>query len=64
MDLRQMDAQLKKLSIENQQWGGPVGKLRTEILEGSKSRMKGDYARLIKLYFEDIARKERAAQKR
>jgi hypothetical protein len=37
------------------QWGELPGHLRTEILQLSKGRYREDYARLIQLYFREIA---------
>jgi hypothetical protein len=37
------------------QWGELPGHLRTEILQLSKGRYRDDYARLIQLYFREIA---------
>ena len=36
-------------------WGDLPGHLRTEILQMSQSRYRDDYARLIELYFREIA---------
>ena len=36
-------------------WGELPGHLRTEILQLSKGRYRDDYARLIQLYFREIA---------
>ena len=49
-----LDTHLKALSTRN--WGELPGTLRTEILQSSRKRPDGDYARLIKLYFDEISR--------
>ena len=36
-------------------WGELPGHLRTEILQSSQGRYREDYARLIQLYFREIA---------
>ena len=36
-------------------WGELPGHLRTEILQMSQGRYRDDYARLIQLYFREIA---------
>jgi hypothetical protein len=40
-------------------WGELPGHLRTEILQMSQGRYREDYARLIQLYFQEIAAGER-----
>jgi hypothetical protein len=49
-----MQSHLKNLSSRN--WGQLPGTLQTEILQATRRRPDGDYARLIKMYFEDISR--------
>jgi hypothetical protein len=51
-----LDTHLKALSTRN--WGELPGTLRTEILQSSRKRPDGDYARLIKLYFDEISRSQ------
>ncbi len=45
------------------QWGELPGHLRTEILQLSKGRYRDDYARLIQLYFREIAADAGKAEK-
>jgi hypothetical protein len=45
------------------QWGELPGHLRTEILQLSKGRYRDDYARLIQLYFREIAADASKAEK-
>ena len=47
-----------KAAVRNQTgraWGELPGHLRTEILQMSEGRYRGDYAQLIELYFREIA---------
>ena len=54
VDLRQLENRLQKMTKRN--WGELPGHLRTEILQAAQRRPNGDYAKLIKLYFEEIAK--------
>ncbi|MBX3440813.1 MAG: hypothetical protein KF774_00300 [Planctomyces sp.] len=49
-----LDSHLEQLSTRN--WGQLPGTLQTEILQSTRKRADGDYARLIKLYFDEISR--------
>jgi hypothetical protein len=49
-----VDAQLEKLSARK--WGELPGKLQTEILQSTRRRPDGDYAPLIRRYFDSISR--------
>ena len=52
-DLSQLKALLS--SKTGRAWGELPGHLRTEILQMSQGRYRDDYARLIQLYFREIA---------
>ncbi|QDV49173.1 hypothetical protein [Gimesia fumaroli] len=54
VDFSQLKTKLKAMSSRN--WGELPGNLDTEILQGSRSRTDPEYARLIKHYFEAIAK--------
>ena len=54
VDFTQLKTKLKAMS--NRNWGELPGHLDTEILQGSRSRTDPEYARLIKHYFEAIAK--------
>tara|TARA_R110002111_G_scaffold168038_1_gene233904 strand:+ start:214868 stop:218926 length:4059 start_codon:yes stop_codon:yes gene_type:complete len=54
VDFTQLQTKLKAMS--NRNWGELPGNLDTEILQGSSSRTDPEYARLIKHYFEAIAK--------
>lgn len=54
VDFSQLQTKLKAMS--NRNWGELPGNLDTEILQGSRSRTDPEYARLIKHYFEAIAK--------
>lgn len=54
-----IEAHLKQLSTRN--WGELPGTLKTELLDASRKRPDGDYAKLIRLYFEDISRRQTPA---
>lgn len=54
VDFTQLQTKLKAMSSRN--WGELPGKLDTEILQGSRGRTDPEYARLIKHYFEAIAK--------
>ncbi len=53
VDLSQLQVQLKQLT--NRNWGELPGYLQTEILQAAQKRPNGDYAKLIKLYFQEIS---------
>jgi len=42
-------------------WGRLPGRLKTEILQATQRKPDGDYSKLIKLYFEEIARGSQSA---
>ncbi|QDT99163.1 DUF4175 family protein [Gimesia aquarii] len=54
VDFSQLKTKLKAMSSRN--WGELPGNLDTEILQGSRSKTDPEYARLIKHYFEAIAK--------
>jgi hypothetical protein len=54
LDPATLDQELERLSAR--QWGQLPGHLRTEILQAARKKGNADYERLIKLYFEEIAR--------
>ena len=45
-------------NLDSRDWGKLPGHLRTEILEAELKKPNSDYARLIKLYFEEISKME------
>jgi hypothetical protein len=53
-DLSGLDENLKRQALQN--WGKLPGKLQTEILQSAGRKKNGDYAKLIKLYFEELAK--------
>jgi hypothetical protein len=54
LDLTRLEIELKNLA--GRDWGRLPGELRTEIMQGAKKQSNSDYARLIKLYFREIAK--------
>lgn len=54
MELKRLEAQLQRLS--GRAWGRLPGSLKTEILQAARRDPNGDYAKLIRYYFEEIAR--------
>lgn len=54
--LEELEAELRRQTRED--WGTLPGQLRTEILQGNKKQPGGDYARLIKLYSEELLKKQ------
>jgi hypothetical protein len=52
-DLAELQAMVR--SQTGRKWGELPGHLRSEILQMSKGRYRDDYARLIRLYFREIA---------
>jgi hypothetical protein len=48
-------AELSAAARSGRRWGELPGHLRTEILQMSQGRYRDDYARLIQLYFREIA---------
>ncbi len=57
-----VEAHLEKLSTRN--WGELPGKLQTEILQSARRRPDGDYAPLIRSYFDRISRSQPADDNR
>jgi len=53
-DMQALEAELQKQS--GRRWGELPGQLQTEILQAASRQPNGDYARLIKMYFKEIAR--------
>ena len=53
-NLAGLDEDLKRQAMQN--WGKLPGKLQTEILQSAGRKKNGDYAKLIKLYFEELAK--------
>ncbi|MCH2587539.1 MAG: DUF4175 domain-containing protein [Planctomycetales bacterium] len=54
MELKRLEAELSRLS--GRAWGRLPGTLKTEILQAARRDPNGDYARLIRFYFEEISR--------
>jgi len=54
VDLRELESELARLSSRN--WGELPGTLKTQILQSAGKTPSGDYARLIRFYFEEIAK--------
>ncbi|MCA9072193.1 MAG: hypothetical protein KDA84_24875, partial [Planctomycetaceae bacterium] len=54
--IEELEAELQRQTRE--EWGTLPGQLRTEILQGNKKQPGGDYARLIKLYSEELLKKQ------
>ena len=52
-DFSQFGPELKKYA--GKRWGELPGELRTKIIQDMKAQYGDDYARIIKLYFEQIA---------
>lgn len=52
-DTIRLDPEVQKLT--GRRWGELPGHLQTEILQAAAKKPNGDYARLIKLYFKEIA---------
>ena len=49
-----LQTQVKKLTGRN--WGQLSSKLKTELTQAAKHQAHGDYSKLIKLYFQEIAK--------
>jgi hypothetical protein len=49
-----LNTELQRRAMKN--WGKLSGNLKTEILQSSQRKANGDYAKLIKLYFEELAK--------
>jgi hypothetical protein len=60
-DLERIETELQRLKKRN--WGQLPGKLQTEIMQSRQKNPNGEYAPLIKRYFESIAREQSAVQK-
>ena len=52
--LIELEASLGRMSERN--WGELPGELQSELMESSSRRADGDYARLIRRYFQEISR--------
>ena len=48
---------------EGRDWGKLPGHLQTEILQGAQKNPNGDYARLIRMYFTEIAKATEGSKK-
>jgi hypothetical protein len=59
VDFEKLDAELERLAGRN--WGQLPGRLQTEILQAAQRRPNSEYAKLIKLYFQEIADSQRRA---
>lgn len=57
-----LDTELKRRAMKN--WGRLPGNLKTEILQSSQRKANGDYAKLIKLYFEELAKADQSTESR
>ncbi|MBM80922.1 MAG: hypothetical protein CMJ78_10050 [Planctomycetaceae bacterium] len=53
IDLKELLQNPSKYSQRD--WGKLPGHLKTEIIQGARKKLNGDYAKLIKLYFQEIA---------
>ena len=53
-ELKRLEAELARLS--GRAWGRLPGSLKTEILQAARRDPNGDYAQLIRFYFEEISR--------
>ncbi len=56
-DMQQLEAAVKKST--GRRWGELPGELQTEILQAAAKKPSSDYARLIKLYFKEIAKTQK-----
>ncbi len=54
LDLAGLKKRLEQM--ESHRWGELSGKLQTEILQSSRKRPRSEYSKIIKYYFEEIAR--------
>ncbi len=53
ISIQELDQKLKRMEARN--WGQLPGHIKNEVLQGSKKKSNGDYAKQIKLYFKEIA---------
>ena len=53
-NLSDLPSQVKKMTGRN--WGQLSSKLKTELSQQAKHQAHGDYSKLIKLYFQEIAK--------
>lgn len=58
-DVEQIKADFQK--ITNRRWGELPKNVQSEILDAASKRPHGDYAKLIKLYFKELAKTQPAA---
>jgi hypothetical protein len=60
LSLVELETALRKMSTRN--WGQLPGRLESELLQSTQKKPDGEYARLIRLYFEQISRQRSATQ--
>jgi hypothetical protein len=58
--LVELEAELKKMSSRN--WGQLPGQIESDLFQSTQKKPDGDYARLIRLYFEEISRRRSAQE--
>lgn len=58
-NVNDLPAQVKKVTGRN--WGQLSSKLQSELTQAAKHQAHGDYSKLIKLYFQEIAKTQRNA---
>ena len=60
VDLAQLEAALMRLA--GRDWGQLPRHLQTEILQAAQKKPNDDYAKLIKFYFQEIAKTQKPAE--
>lgn len=58
ISLVELEAELKRMSSRN--WGQLPGRIESDLFQSTQKKPDGDYARLIRLYFEEISRRRSA----
>ncbi len=58
ISLVELEAELRKMS--NRDWGRLPGQIESELLQSTQKKPDSDYARLIRLYFEEVSRRRTA----
>lgn len=60
ISLMELETELKRMSSRN--WGQLPGRVESDLIQSTQRQPAEDYARLIRLYFEEISRRRSAAE--
>ena len=60
MSLAELEAELGRISARD--WGQLPDRVESELQQAQQKKPDSDYARLIRMYFEEVARRQSAAE--